>query len=210
VKAGGCYASRSVLSTMGCGVRCRPGDRVAGARAAFAEVRALRASGRQTVLTKTRWILLKRPANLTRGERHRLRDLLAVNLKSVRAYLLKEEFQRFWRYRSRGWAARFLDAWIRMTMRSRIEPLKKFARTLRTYRYELDNWFFARQQLAAGAVEGFNNKARITTRKAYGFGTPGGIRTPDTWLRRPPLYPAELRARTVHGVPRAARSDQTR
>jgi hypothetical protein len=26
-------------------------------------------------------------------------------------------------------------------------------------------------------------------------GAPGGIRTPDLWLRRPMLYPAELRAR---------------
>src|SRR5690606_29049385 len=28
-----------------------------------------------------------------------------------------------------------------------------------------------------------------------GFGAPGGIRTPDQWLRKPLLYPAELQAR---------------
>lgn len=27
------------------------------------------------------------------------------------------------------------------------------------------------------------------------IGAPGGIRTPDQWLRKPLLYPAELRAR---------------
>jgi len=135
------------------------------------EVRALRAAGRQPVLTKTRWLLLKRRKNLTRGQRGRLRDLLAINLRSVRAYLLKEDFQRFWRYRSLASATRFLEDWTRMAMRSRIEPLKKFARTLREHRYELQNWFLARGAFAAGATEGFNNKARITTRKAYGFRT---------------------------------------
>jgi transposase len=135
------------------------------------EVRDLRASGRHVLLTKTRWLLLKRPKNLTRKERGRLRDLVAINLRSVRAYLLKEQFQEFWRYRSVTWATRFLDGWTRLAMRSRIEPLKKFARTLRQHRDELRNWFIARQKFAAGATEGFNGKARITMRKAYGFRT---------------------------------------
>jgi transposase len=135
------------------------------------EVRALRASGARPFLTKTRWLLLKRPKNLRRGERARLKDLLAINLKTVRAYLLKEDFQRFWRYSSVAAATRFLGDWTRSAMRSRIEPLKKFARTLRDHQYELQNWFFARDAFAAGATEGFNNKARITTRKAYGFRT---------------------------------------
>lgn len=135
------------------------------------EVRALRAAGRHVVLTKTRWLLLKRPKNLTRKERGRLRDLLSINLRSVRAYLLKEEFQQFWNYRSVAAATAFLASWTRQAMRSRIVPLKKFAKTLRGHRYELQNWFLARRAFAAGATEGFNNKARITTRKAYGFRT---------------------------------------
>lgn len=133
------------------------------------EVRALRAAGDQPYLTKTRWLLLKRPKNLRRGERGRLRDLVAINLKTVRAYLLKEDFQRYWRYRSVAAATRFLDDWTRRALRSRIEPLKKFARTLRQHQWELQNWFLARSQFAAGATEGFNGKARITMRKAYGF-----------------------------------------
>jgi transposase len=135
------------------------------------EARTLRASGRRPVLTKTRWLLLKRSKNLTRGERGRLRELLAINLRSVRAYLLKEDFHRFWRYRSLVSATRFLQDWTRMAIRSRIAPLVTFARTLREHRYELQNWFLARGAFAAGATEGFNNKARITTRKAYGFRT---------------------------------------
>ena len=54
------------------------------------------------VLKKSRWCLLKRPENLTDKQRIRLRDLLRFNLQSVRAYLLKEEFQQLWGYASPG------------------------------------------------------------------------------------------------------------
>ncbi len=135
------------------------------------EMRGLRAAGRQVVLTKTRWLLLKRPKNLTRNERIRLRDLVTVNLRSVRAYLLKEQFQHFWTYRSSDYARRFLARWTTMAMRSRLPPFKTFATTLRKHHRELLNWFLARGKFAAGATEGFNNKARVTTRKAYGFRT---------------------------------------
>ncbi len=136
------------------------------------EVRALRATGRHPLLTKTRWLLLKRPKNLRRGERLRLRELVRINLRSVRAYLLKEQFQHFWTYTSVAGAGRFLDGWTTMALRSRLAPFAKFARTLRSHRRELLNWFLARGEFAAGATEGFNNKARVTTRKAYGFRSP--------------------------------------
>jgi transposase len=135
------------------------------------EVRSLRASGRPALLTKTRWLLLKRRENLTTDERGRLRRLLTINLRSVRACLLKEQFQHFWTYRSGLRAERYLGRWTTMAMRSRLEPFKTFARTLRQHRRELLNWFAARGLFAHGATEGFNNKARITTRKAYGFRT---------------------------------------
>ena len=62
------------------------------------EARALRETGKHTVLTKTRWILLKHRANLAPKRRTRLRELVRINLATVRAYLLKEQLQRFWKY----------------------------------------------------------------------------------------------------------------
>jgi transposase len=131
----------------------------------------LRASGTEVVLTKTRWLWPKNPENLTLLQRRRLRDLVTINLRSVRGYLLKEQFQHFWAYHSSVWGRKFLDRWTTMAMRSRLPPFKKFATTLRKHQRELLNWFVARGQFAHGATEGFNNKARITTRKAYGFRT---------------------------------------
>ncbi|MCU7880508.1 MAG: transposase [Candidatus Thiodiazotropha sp. (ex Lucinoma aequizonata)] len=57
------------------------------------EARELKEKGYESILTKTRWLLLKRPENLTAKQDTKLADLLQYNLKSIRSYLLKEEFQ---------------------------------------------------------------------------------------------------------------------
>jgi transposase len=56
-------------------------------------------------------------------------------------------------------------------MRSRIEPMKRVARSMRNHRELILNWFRARGTISAAVVEGFNNKAKLTTRKAFGFRT---------------------------------------
>jgi transposase len=135
------------------------------------EARKLQAAGQRMILHKTRWCLLKREENLTESQALRLSDLLRANLKTVRAYLLKEQFQQFWTYLSPAWAGKFLDVWCRQTMRSRIDPMKKIARMLRSHRELILNYFKARGVISNGIVEGFNNKAKLTTRKSYGFRT---------------------------------------
>ena len=135
------------------------------------ETRELKEKGYEPVLTKSRWLLLKRPENLTDNQETRLSELLQYNLRSIRSYLLKEEFQLFWQYVSPYWAGKFLDKWCTKTMRSKIEPMKKVAKMLRRHRPLLLNWFRAKKQFSSGIVEGFNTKAKLTTRKAYGFRT---------------------------------------
>ena len=135
------------------------------------EVRRLEEDGYEPVLKHSRWCLLKRPENRTEKETVKLAELLRYNLQSVRSHLSREEFQRFWDYTSPVWAGKFLDQWCVRTMRSKIEPMKDVVGSLREHRALLLNWFRARGKLSAGAVEGLNNKAKLTTRKAYGFRT---------------------------------------
>jgi transposase len=135
------------------------------------EARRLARDGYEPVLKKTRWCVLKRKTNLTRQQRFRLRDLLRYNLQTVRAYLLKEDFQQLCEYEAPSWAGKFLDDWCCQVMRSRIEPMKKIARTLRSHRALILNYFRARKQFSSGVVEGLNNKAKLTMRKSYGFRT---------------------------------------
>jgi transposase len=136
-----------------------------------AEVKQLLADGYEPVLKGARWLLLKRPENQSEKQLLKLREVLQYNLKSVRSHLLKEDFQQFWMYTSPAWAGEFLDAWCRRAMRSRIEPMKKMAKTLRSKHELLLNWFRADGQLSSGVVEGFNNRVKLVTRKSYGFRT---------------------------------------
>jgi len=133
------------------------------------EARQLKRDGYEPVLKHSRWCLLKRPENLTDRQTVKLAELLKYNLQTVRAYLQREDFQRFWQYQSPAWAGRFLDEWCSRVRRSRLEPLKKVARTLVKHRTLLLNWFRAQGALSSGTVEGFNNKAKLTMRKSYGF-----------------------------------------
>jgi len=136
-----------------------------------AEARRMAVAGHAPLLKKSRWCLLKRKDNLTGEQKFRLRDLLRYNLTTVRAYLLKEDFQQFWEYESPHWAGKFLTEWCHQVMRSRIEPIKKVARTLRAHRDLILNYFKAKKVFSSGIIEGLNNKAKVTMRKSYGFRT---------------------------------------
>jgi transposase len=133
------------------------------------EARKLAADSREPVLKKSRWLLLKKPEKLTVWQGARLRELLKYNLQSVRAYLLKEDFQQFWLFTVADQAAGFLRSWCRKTMLSKIEPMKKVARTVRAHEPLILNWFEAKGEISQAAVEGMNNKSKLTIRKAYGF-----------------------------------------
>jgi transposase len=96
-------------------------------------------------------LLLKRGENLGDEQHFRLRDLFRYNLKTVRAYLLKEAFQQLWDYNSPAWAGKFLGEWCRQTMRSRIESMKKIARSLRQHRELILNYFRAGKLIPAAS-----------------------------------------------------------
>ena len=122
------------------------------------ETKELKEQGLEPVLTRSRWLLLKRPENLTEKQGSKLAELLKNNSRTVKSYLLKEEFQLFWTHASPYWAELFLDDWCAKTIHSRIEPMKKVARMSRNHRHLLLNWFWAEKRFSSGIVEGFNNK----------------------------------------------------
>ena len=140
------------------------------------EVKRLQRDGYEPVLKHSRWCLLKRRENLTGQQTVKLAEVLKYNLQTVRAYLHREDFQRFWEYTSPAWAGRFLKEWCSRVMRSRLEPLKKVARMLRRHHELLLNWFRAKGTISSGVVEGLNYNAKLTMKKAYGFRTPQGVK----------------------------------
>ncbi len=139
-------------------------------RAESARLRAA-TSGQAARLKRMRWQLLRRGSRVRGKVRAQLNALVQSKLATARAWILKENFQYFWRYRSVTWAGYFLDDWTQRALRSRLEPMQKVARMLRNHEALLMNWFRAKGELSSGAVEGLNNKIRVVTRRSYGFRT---------------------------------------
>ncbi len=135
------------------------------------EAKELVANGLDPVLKGSRWWFLKHPENLTEKQETSLATVLEYNLKTIRSYLLKEDFKFFWEYTYAQNAGKFLDRWCARAMRSRIEPMKKVAKMLRNHRELILNYFRAKKEFSSGVVEGLNNKAKVTIRNAYGFRT---------------------------------------
>jgi transposase len=136
-----------------------------------AESGRLRSALAAKKLKHMRWQLLRRGSRVRGRAKQRLSGLLRANLGTGRAWMLKETFRDFWRYRSITWARAFLSVWTERALRSRLEPMKKVARMLRAHEELLMNWFRAKGEISAGAVEGLNNKIRVVTRRSYGFRT---------------------------------------
>ena len=130
-----------------------------------------RHEGHEPVLAKSRWLWLKKRCNLTRKQGGRLKELLTMNLRTVKAYLLTEQFEHFWSYNSPTWAAKFLTTWTTQARASRIEPMKKVAGMLRRHDELILNWFRARKQINNGMSEGFNLNIKLAIRKARDFRT---------------------------------------
>jgi transposase len=133
------------------------------------ETKQLASDGYEPILKNSRYCFLKRPRNLTVKQAAKLGDLLKYNLKAVRAWMLKESFDGFWQYNSPRWAKWYLKKWCARAMRSRLEPMKKFVRTLRNHEDLLMNYFKAGKLYNSGIVEGLNLRINLCMRKAYGY-----------------------------------------
>ena len=133
------------------------------------EARKLAVEGYEPVLKKSRFCFLKRPRNFTARQAAKLSDLIKYDLKTVRAWMLKESFDAFWQYDSPRWAKWYLRKWCARAMQSRLGPMKKFVHTLRNHEELLMNYFKAGKQYNSGIVEGLNLRINLCMRKAYGY-----------------------------------------
>jgi transposase len=119
------------------------------------------------VIKGAKWLLLRNRENVKPEDRVKLDELLRANRKLTAVYLLKDDLKHLWDYVYQGAARRFWQQWYRRAIRSRIEPLKTFARRLREYLPGIlahCHW-----PLHTSLLEGINNKIKVIKRMAYGF-----------------------------------------
>lgn len=119
------------------------------------------------LIKHSRYIWLKNPWNLTEKQKAKLGSLEKLNLKINRAYLLKESFRNLWSYKTVGWASKYLKQWFWWATHCRLDPIRKFAWMIRRHEENILSYF--KMPINNASVEGLNNKAKIISRRAYGF-----------------------------------------
>jgi transposase len=118
-------------------------------------------------IKRTRWALQKRPWNLTQPETEKLAVLQRRNRVLFRGYLLKEALAAILDGRQVHVARDRLNDWIGWAARSRLEPFRKVARTVKEHIEGIVA--YVATGLSNGPAEGTNGKVRTITRRAYGF-----------------------------------------
>jgi transposase len=130
------------------------------------EHRALSQAG-TSPLTGSKWAWLKHHPDGRSAEAVSFRALNQLNLKTSRAWRIKETFRQFWSYRYQAAAGRFFKAWSNNAMRSRLEPVKKVVKLLRRHEAGLLN--FSQHKISNACAEGFNSAIQLIKANARGF-----------------------------------------
>ena len=121
------------------------------------------------LLKGSKYLFLSNAKNLSEGQQERLENirLADLNLKTMRAYRIKEAFQQVYSANSPRMFEKLLKQWYWWATHSRLEPMVKAARTVRRHWQGIINW--ARKNISNGIIEGFNSIFQATKAKARGY-----------------------------------------
>lgn len=118
-------------------------------------------------LKGSRQLWLYNVENLDRKRRSELQEIQQQDLKTGRAWAIKENFRRFWKYIYPGTANEFFRRWYSWAIRSRLDPIKKVARMLKSHLDGLLSYF--RHRFTNAVSEGFNSRIQSIKSAARGF-----------------------------------------
>lgn len=132
-----------------------------------AEHRELLAAGSKA-LSGTKYFWLYSAEHLPAKHKDRFSELRAENLRTGRAWAIKESLRVLWRYVRRGWAMRFFKRWYFWATHSRLKPVIEVARMIKRHLNGILNYFSA-ARITNAAAEGLNSKIQTVKKMANGF-----------------------------------------
>lgn len=139
------------------------------------EHRGFLRAGDDSPLTGTKYLWLFSDERRPEHHAESFATLQALNLKVGRAWAIKEALRTLWTYRQGAAVVRFFSQWYGWAVRSRLEPVKKVAGTLKRH---LDGVLrFVKHPITNGVAEGLNSKIMSIKRKAGGFRNPSNFTT---------------------------------
>ena len=110
---------------------------------------------------------LYNPENMTRKQKNRFKALRESSLKTARAWAIKELAMSLWHYVSKTWARKGWEQWLSWAMRSRLEPVKKVARTIKEHLWGILNAIVLK--VSNGPAEGINSRIKMIKVRSRGF-----------------------------------------
>jgi transposase len=138
------------------------------------EHRELLAQDDQT-LKQTKYLWLTSEENLSEKRREQFAQLKSQNLRTGRAWAIKECLRELWSYRRRAWGRKFFRHWYAWATRSRLEPMRRAAQTLRRH---LENILtYCVHPITNAVSEGINSKIMTLKRKSGGYRNPKNFHT---------------------------------
>lgn len=114
-----------------------------------------------------RWLIYKHSSNRSKEDTKSLKSLYMGNRRIHRSWVLKDEFEQFWEFRDQESAGEFLDSWCKTAIRSRLESVKKFVKTIKRHKHRLLP--FVECRLTNAVSEGINRIIKIVKNRASGF-----------------------------------------
>lgn len=130
------------------------------------EHRTLKREGDET-LKGSKQLWLFNPEKLDEVRFSQLESLQQQDLKTARAWAIKENFRWFWDYTYAGNAKKFFDRWYGWARRSKLEPIRKAAAKLKRHLGGLLSYF--RHRVTNATAEGFNSRIQSIKSSARGF-----------------------------------------
>jgi len=123
------------------------------------------------LLKKARYVVLKNEENLTAKQKKKLRELRLskVNLKTLRAMQMRENFQAIYKAETKEEFTILLKKWYFWVSHSRIPEMVKAAKTIKKHWPGIINWY--ESQINTGMLEGINSMAQGAKTKARGYRT---------------------------------------
>ncbi len=117
-----------------------------------------------------RWLLYKHPSRRKDEDVKRLKSLyMNGNRRIYRAWVLSDEFEQFWDFKDQTTAKEFLGNWYQTANKSRLEPIKKFVKTIKKHEHRLLP--FVDNRLTNAIAEGLNRVIKMVKNRASGFRT---------------------------------------
>ena len=101
--------------------------------------------------TKQLWLYAKK--NLSRKRQKEIHELQDADLKTARAWSLKENFRWFWRYVYATSAEGFFDSWYDLVIESAIKPMIKVAKMLQRHLPAILSYFRYRITNGRGRIQ---------------------------------------------------------